>query len=348
MGPAELVQRLEAARPTWTVGAAAQAAIAVCATAEAEAHVAAVRERWRADTGELAHALAAAGHEVLPTDTVFLMMRTRDASELRTRLLVRTPDPRPRLHVVRVARSRPPVRPAGERSPAAARGRWNMGADIRAWVAGDRWRWRRHARRPPVGCRRGPSTIPSRCRPANDGTGRRRVRDRQQPVAGARRQPHCRIPVWRHRSPGVARAAGVRLRVAGRRARRPRRHGCAGGRRPRSAGRWRRCLRVRLQLHRRHRSFQGGDGLSARSSTSATGSGSAPEATGRPSSASSAERSWVSVNGGASCSGAGTNGRWALRSAISLESNGYAPLRDWREHSFGVVGRGRASAGPLD
>lgn len=88
MGPAELVQRVEAARSNWTVGAAAQAAIAVCATPEAEAHVAEVRERWRADAGELAHALAAAGHEVLPTDTVFLLMRTRDASELRTRLLV--------------------------------------------------------------------------------------------------------------------------------------------------------------------------------------------------------------------------------------------------------------------
>jgi histidinol-phosphate/aromatic aminotransferase/cobyric acid decarboxylase-like protein len=89
MGPVELVQRLEAARSTWTVGAAAQAAIGVCATPEAEAHVADVRARWLQDAGELAHALAAAGHEVLPTDTVFLLMRTRDASQLRNRLLLR-------------------------------------------------------------------------------------------------------------------------------------------------------------------------------------------------------------------------------------------------------------------
>jgi histidinol-phosphate/aromatic aminotransferase/cobyric acid decarboxylase-like protein len=87
-GPVELVARLEAARPSWTVGAAAQAAIAVCATPEAEAHVAQVRDRWLGDAGDLAHALTAAGHEVLPTDTVFLLMRTPDARELRQRLLV--------------------------------------------------------------------------------------------------------------------------------------------------------------------------------------------------------------------------------------------------------------------
>jgi histidinol-phosphate/aromatic aminotransferase/cobyric acid decarboxylase-like protein len=88
MGPVQLVQRLEAARPSWTVGAAAQAAVAVCATSEAEAHVARVRERWRQDTVDLASELNSAGYAVVPTDTVFLLIRVANATELRRRLLV--------------------------------------------------------------------------------------------------------------------------------------------------------------------------------------------------------------------------------------------------------------------
>ena len=88
MGPVDLVQRLEAARPSWTVGAAAQAAVAVCATAEAEAHVARVRERWRRDTADLASQVQSAGFAVVPTDTVFLLTRVANATQLRRRLLV--------------------------------------------------------------------------------------------------------------------------------------------------------------------------------------------------------------------------------------------------------------------
>ena len=75
MGPVELVQRLEAARPSWTVGAPAQAAIAVCATPEAEAHVAASANAWRRTPRDLASELERAGATPLPTDTVFLLMR---------------------------------------------------------------------------------------------------------------------------------------------------------------------------------------------------------------------------------------------------------------------------------
>jgi histidinol-phosphate/aromatic aminotransferase/cobyric acid decarboxylase-like protein len=88
LGPAPLVARLEAARPTWTVGAAAQAALVVCAGAAARAHAADVFARWRADTLALATGLAALDIPVLPGDSVYLLARVGDAAVLRRRLLV--------------------------------------------------------------------------------------------------------------------------------------------------------------------------------------------------------------------------------------------------------------------
>ena len=88
MGPVELVGRLEAARPSWSVGAAAQAAIVACASAEAEAHVAGVRARWLQDTSDLAHALSERGYALVHTDTVFLLVRVEGATDLRRRLLL--------------------------------------------------------------------------------------------------------------------------------------------------------------------------------------------------------------------------------------------------------------------
>jgi histidinol-phosphate/aromatic aminotransferase/cobyric acid decarboxylase-like protein len=88
IGPPALVQRLESSRPSWTVGAAAQSAIAACATPEAEAHVAGVRARWREDTLQLAAALVGRGYPVIPTDTVFLLVGAPNATDLRRRLLM--------------------------------------------------------------------------------------------------------------------------------------------------------------------------------------------------------------------------------------------------------------------
>ena len=82
---APLVARLEAARPTWTVSAPAQAA--VVAIAALDGFVSEVRERWLADTAALAQALSRRWR-IVPSDSVFVLAQVGDAAALRRRLLV--------------------------------------------------------------------------------------------------------------------------------------------------------------------------------------------------------------------------------------------------------------------
>ena len=86
MAAAPLVDRLEAARPTWTVSAPAQAAVAACAASEG--FVAQVRSRWLADTAALGAELGAL-YPVHSSDSVFLLAEVGDAAALRQRLLVK-------------------------------------------------------------------------------------------------------------------------------------------------------------------------------------------------------------------------------------------------------------------
>jgi histidinol-phosphate/aromatic aminotransferase/cobyric acid decarboxylase-like protein len=87
---AELVQRLEAGRPPWTVSTPAQAA-AVAAIAHPE-HVAAARSRLLELKHALERALVRRGFRTLPSSTGFFLVETpgtEDADAVRARLLAR-------------------------------------------------------------------------------------------------------------------------------------------------------------------------------------------------------------------------------------------------------------------
>jgi histidinol-phosphate aminotransferase len=85
LGPAAVIDALEALRPAWTVSAPALAA------AEASAglgdFVAGVRARWLDETAALVAEVTALGLRVLPTDTVFALVEVGDATRLRAQLL---------------------------------------------------------------------------------------------------------------------------------------------------------------------------------------------------------------------------------------------------------------------
>ena len=84
---AEIAARVEASRPAWTVGAAAQAAaVAACSAAD---FVATTRRRLIAERAALAGALRAVGHRPLPSSTTFFLVPVGDAGAVRRRLLER-------------------------------------------------------------------------------------------------------------------------------------------------------------------------------------------------------------------------------------------------------------------
>jgi histidinol-phosphate/aromatic aminotransferase/cobyric acid decarboxylase-like protein len=87
LAPAALVAALEAARPTWSTSAPAQAA-ALAAVGE-DAFVAASRERLRADREATRTGLARLGLAALPSTAPYLVFPVPDAAALRRRLLAR-------------------------------------------------------------------------------------------------------------------------------------------------------------------------------------------------------------------------------------------------------------------
>lgn len=80
-----LAARVAAARPAWTVGSAAQAA--VVAAIGAEDFVAASRARLLADAATLADRLRALGYAVLPSQTPYFVAHVSDATAFRRELL---------------------------------------------------------------------------------------------------------------------------------------------------------------------------------------------------------------------------------------------------------------------
>lgn len=87
LGPAPLVAALEAARPTWSTSAPAQAA-ALAALGE-DAFVATSRERLRADREATRAGLARLGLAPLPSSAPYLVFPAPGAAALRRRLLAR-------------------------------------------------------------------------------------------------------------------------------------------------------------------------------------------------------------------------------------------------------------------
>lgn len=83
----ELVAAVEASRPAWTVGAAAQAA--VLATCGAQEFVATTRARLLDERRALRAALQALGHRPHPTSTTYFVVPVGDAASVRRELLVR-------------------------------------------------------------------------------------------------------------------------------------------------------------------------------------------------------------------------------------------------------------------
>jgi threonine-phosphate decarboxylase len=85
----ELAARIDAARPPWSISVPAQAAM--IAAVEHGAHVARTREALLPTCAALAAGLAAIGCEVVPSETCFLLARSRagDADAVRARLLQR-------------------------------------------------------------------------------------------------------------------------------------------------------------------------------------------------------------------------------------------------------------------
>jgi histidinol-phosphate/aromatic aminotransferase/cobyric acid decarboxylase-like protein len=82
-----LAAHVAASRPAWTVGSAAQAA--AVASGGAGAFVAASRTRLRAERLELASRLHALGLATVPSSAPYLLVATRDAADLRRRMLAR-------------------------------------------------------------------------------------------------------------------------------------------------------------------------------------------------------------------------------------------------------------------
>lgn len=82
-----LAAAVEASRPAWTVGAAAQAA--VVATCEAQEFVATTRERLLGERRALCAALQAVGHRPHPTSTSYFVLPVGDAAAVRRALVTR-------------------------------------------------------------------------------------------------------------------------------------------------------------------------------------------------------------------------------------------------------------------
>ena len=87
LGAPEAVRRLESERPPWTTSAPAQAAI-VEAVRHPE-HVVRARETLLAARRALVARLEALGLDVIPSETIFVLVRTGAADALRARLLER-------------------------------------------------------------------------------------------------------------------------------------------------------------------------------------------------------------------------------------------------------------------
>jgi histidinol-phosphate/aromatic aminotransferase/cobyric acid decarboxylase-like protein len=83
----DLCAALERERPSWAVGALAQAAAIACAAPAAEAAVAATRAAMLADRRALADALASRGARTFPSTTTFFLIDVGDAAAFRGRLL---------------------------------------------------------------------------------------------------------------------------------------------------------------------------------------------------------------------------------------------------------------------
>jgi len=83
----QLAAAVEASRPAWTVGAAAQAA--VVATCAAQDFVVTTRARLLDERRSLCGALQAVGHRPHPTSTTYFVLPVSDAASVRRELLVR-------------------------------------------------------------------------------------------------------------------------------------------------------------------------------------------------------------------------------------------------------------------
>ena len=89
VAPAEVVERLEAARPPWSVNAFAQEAITAIASPGADDFVATARARLLADRLALEEGLRMLAVRTIPSETVFLLadLGARSAASVRTAML---------------------------------------------------------------------------------------------------------------------------------------------------------------------------------------------------------------------------------------------------------------------
>lgn len=87
VGPAEVIDAVERARPPWAASALAQAAAVAALSAAGEAHLAATLPRLREERARLETALVRLGIPVVPSETHFLLVGVGDAAAVSGRLL---------------------------------------------------------------------------------------------------------------------------------------------------------------------------------------------------------------------------------------------------------------------